>query len=433
MGKKKINIVTLGCSKNVVDSEVLMKQLELGGWELVHDSNDPSAKVVVVNTCGFIADAKEESVDTIMNFVNAKKNGVIERLYVMGCLSQRYKDELVKEIPEVDGFYGVSDLPDILKTLENPFFTDCINQRFITTPKHFAFLKISEGCNWGCSYCAIPLIRGKHISKSIDDLVAEAKYLASQGVKELIVIAQDSTFYGIDLYGKRMISELLNELSKIDKIEWIRLHYAYPANFPMDLIETIKNNPKICKYIDIPFQHISDNMLKLMRRGITKSETIEFVETIRKNIPDISIRTTFLVGHPGETKEDFKELIDFVEKYQFDRVGVFTYSEEEGTHAAITMKDNIPQKVKERRSAELMELQQSISLANNLKRVGQTLKVILDTVDEDEIIGRTEFDSPEVDQEVLLSNPQKRKVNVGDFVNARIISAQDYDLIGEMI
>jgi len=433
MGKKKINIVTLGCSKNVVDSEVLMKQLELGGWELVHDSNDPSAKVVVVNTCGFIADAKEESVDTIMNFVNAKKNGVIERLYVMGCLSQRYKDELVKEIPEVDGFYGVSDLPDILKTLENPFFTDCINQRFITTPKHFAFLKISEGCNWGCSYCAIPLIRGKHISKSIDDLVAEAKYLASQGVKELIVIAQDSTFYGIDLYGKRMISELLNELSKIDKIEWIRLHYAYPANFPMDLIETIKNNPKICKYIDIPFQHISDNMLKLMRRGITKSETIEFVETIRKNIPDISIRTTFLVGHPGETAEDFKELIDFVEKYRFDRVGVFTYSEEEGTHAAISMKDNIPQKLKERRSAELMELQQSISLANNLKRVGQTLKVIVDSVDNDEIVGRTEYDSPEVDQEVLLSNPQKRKVNVGDFVNARIISAQDYDLIGEMI
>ncbi len=433
MGKKKINIVTLGCSKNVVDSEVLMKQLELGGWELVYDSNDPSAKVVVVNTCGFIADAKEESVDTIMNFVNAKKNGVIERLYVMGCLSQRYKDELVKEIPEVDGFYGVSDLPDILKTLENPFFTDCTNQRFITTPKHFAFLKISEGCNWGCSYCAIPLIRGKHISKSIEDLVAEAKYLASQGVKELIVIAQDSTFYGIDLYGKRMISELLNELSKIDKIEWIRLHYAYPVNFPKDLIETIKNNPKICKYIDIPFQHISDNMLKLMRRGITKSETIEFVETIRKNIPDISIRTTFLVGHPGETKEDFKELIDFVEKYQFDRVGVFTYSEEEGTHAAMSMKDSIPQKEKERRSSELMELQQNISLVNNLKRVGQTLKVIVDSVDNDEIVGRTEYDSPEVDQEVLLSNPQKRKVRVGDFVNVRIMSAQDYDLIGEMI
>ncbi len=433
MSKKKINIVTLGCSKNVVDSEVLMKQLELGGWELVHDSNDPSAKVVVVNTCGFIADAKEESVDTIMNFVNAKKNGVIERLYVMGCLSQRYKDELVKEIPEVDGFYGVADLPDILKTLENPLFTDCTNQRFITTPKHFAFLKISEGCNWGCSYCAIPLIRGKHISKSIDNLVAEVKYLASQGVKELIVIAQDSTFYGIDLYGKRMISELLNELGKIDKIEWIRLHYAYPANFPMDLIETIKNNPKICKYIDIPFQHISDNMLKLMRRGITKSETIEFVETIRKNIPDISIRTTFLVGHPGETAEDFKELIDFVEKYRFDRVGVFTYSEEEGTHAAISMKDNIPQKVKERRSAQLMELQQNISLANNLKRVGQTLKVIIDSVDNEEIVGRTEYDSPEVDQEVLLSNPQKKKVNVGDFVNVRVLSAQDYDLYGEII
>ncbi|BDX39189.1 ribosomal protein S12 methylthiotransferase RimO [Tenuifilaceae bacterium CYCD] len=433
MGNKKINIVTLGCSKNVVDSEVLMKQLELGGWELVHDSNDPSAKVVVVNTCGFIADAKEESVDTIMNFVNAKKSGVIERLYVMGCLSQRYKDELVKEIPEVDGFYGVSDLPEILKTLDNPYFTDCTNQRVITTSKHFAFLKISEGCNWGCSYCAIPLIRGKHISKSIEDLVSEAKYLANQGVKELVVIAQDSTYYGIDLYGKRMISELLNELSKIDKIEWIRLHYAYPANFPKDLIETIKNNLKICKYIDIPFQHISDNMLKLMRRGITKAETIEFVDAIRKNIPDISIRTTFLVGHPGEAKEDFNELVDFVKSYKFDRVGVFTYSEEEDTHAAISMKDNISQKEKNRRSNELMEIQQEISLANNLKRVGQSLKVIVDSVDEGMIIGRTEYDSPEVDQEVLVTNSDGKKIRVGDFINVKITSAQDYDLIGEIL
>ncbi|MGE0076526.1 MAG: 30S ribosomal protein S12 methylthiotransferase RimO [Bacteroidales bacterium] len=434
MGKsKKINIVTLGCSKNVVDSEYLMKQLETGGWELVHDSNDPSAKVVVVNTCGFIADAKEESVNTIMSFVNAKNNGIIERLYVMGCLSQRYKDELMNEIPEVDGFYGVSDLPEILKQLETPHFIDCTNQRFITTPKHYAYLKISEGCNWGCSYCAIPLIRGKHISKPIDDLVEEANFLANQGVKELMVIAQDSTYYGMDLYGKRMISELLDELCKIDKIEWIRLHYAYPAQFPVDLVATIKNNPKICKYIDIPFQHISDNVLKLMRRGITKAETINFVEFIRKSIPDISIRTTFLVGHPGETKEDFNELVDFVRQYRFDRVGVFTYSEEEGTHAAISMKDNIAQKEKERRSSEIMAIQQEISLANNLKRVGQTLKVIVDSIDGEVIIGRSEYDSPEVDQEVLIRKPADKNVTPGDFIKVRITTAQDYDLIGEMI
>lgn len=429
---KKINIVTLGCSKNIVDSEVLMKQLELGGWNIVHDSNDPSAKVVVVNTCGFIADAKEESVNTIMSFVNAKKKGVIERIFVMGCLSQRYRDELSAELPEVDGFFGVSDLPEILKSLNTPYFTNCTNQRFITTPKHYAYLKISEGCNWGCSYCAIPLIRGKHISKSIELLVDEAKYLASQGVKELIVIAQDSTYYGIDLYGKRMISELLNELCKVEKIEWIRLHYAYPAGFPVDLIETIKNNPKICKYIDIPFQHISDNVLKLMRRGITKDETIGFVELLRKSIPEMSIRTTFLVGHPGETKDDFNEMLNFVKEYKFDRVGVFTYSEEEGTHAAISLKDNISQKEKERRSAALMEIQQEISLSNNLKRVGQSLKVIIDSVDDDVIIGRTEFDSPEVDQEVQVKNLKGSKVRVGDFINVKITSAEDYDLIGEI-
>lgn len=433
MGMKKINIVTLGCSKNVVDSEFLMKHLELGGWELVHNSNDPSAKVVVVNTCGFIADAKEESINTIMDFVNAKNNGVIDKLYVMGCLSQRYRDELISEIPEVDGFFGVSDLPDILKALDTPYFTDHPNQRYISTPSHYAYLKISEGCNWGCSYCAIPLIRGKYISRSMDDLIAEAKYLSNQGVKELIVIAQDSTYYGVDLYGKRMISELLTQLSSIAGIEWIRLHYTYPTHFPLDLVETIRNNPKICKYIDIPFQHISDNVLKAMRRGITKAETLALVDTLRERIPGISIRTTFLVGHPGETKRDFNELIEFVGKYQFDRVGVFTYSEEEGTHAAITMKDTISQKEKERRSAELMTLQQNISLANNLKRVGQTLKVIIDSVDNDEIIGRTEYDSPEVDQEVLIGNPQNRKVNVGDFVNVQILSAQDYDLIGEMV
>lgn len=429
----KINIVTLGCSKNIVDSEVLMKQLQLGGWQPVHNSNDLSAKVVIVNTCGFIADAKEESVDTIMGFVDAKNKGAIERIYVMGCLPQRYKEELKIEIPEVDGFFGVSDLPQILRTLNTPYSTSCLNRRFITTPKHYAFLKISEGCNWGCSYCAIPIIRGKYVSRSIESLLDEATSLSEQGVKELIIIAQDSTYYGLDIYGKRMISELLERLSQIDKVEWIRLHYAYPANFPADLMETIKNNPKICKYIDIPFQHISDKVLKLMRRGITKSETVDFVETIRSKIPEICMRTTFLVGHPGETEGDFNELLDFVRKYQFDRVGVFSYSEEEGTYAANNFEDIITSEEKERRATVLMEVQREISLTNNLKKVGSLVKVIVDSAGKDEIIGRTEFDSPEVDQEVLANNAKGKNIEVGDFITVKIKSAQEYDVIGEIV
>lgn len=431
--KRKINIVTLGCSKNVVDSEFLMKQLDFDGWEVVHDSDDTSAKVVVINTCGFIADAKEESTDTILQFVNAKNQGLIDRIYVMGCLSQRYKDDLEKEIPEVDGFYGVTDLPEILKDLKSNYNEEVANRRILTTPKHYAYLKISEGCNWGCAYCAIPLIRGKYISKSIESLVDEAIQLAKDGVKELLIIAQDTTYYGLDIYGKRMLPELIHELSKVDGIYWIRIHYAYPSNFPVELIGEIKSNPKVCKYIDIPFQHISDNMLKIMRRGLNKSETIELVDKLRKEVPNIAIRTTFLVGHPGETDQDFNELLDFVRTSKFDRVGVFTYSEEEGTFAAKNHPDTVSDELKNSRFEALMGLQQEVSLKNNLEKVGKCFKVIVDRFEDQYIVGRTEFDSPEVDQEVLAINKTSKKIQIGDFVDVKITSSEDYDLLGEVI
>lgn len=431
--KRKINVVTLGCSKNIVDSEYLMKQLDSDGWEVIHDSNDISAKVVIINTCGFIADAKEESTDTILRFVNAKNQGAIDRVYVMGCLSQRYKSDLVQEIPEVDGFYGVTDLPEILKALKSNYNPEVANYRLLSTPKHYAYLKISEGCNWGCGYCAIPLIRGKHLSKSIESLVDEATHLAKDGVKELLIIGQDTTYYGLDLYGKRMLAELIQEISKIGGIEWIRLHYAYPSGFPLNVIEVIKNNPKVCKYIDIPFQHISDNMLKVMRRGLNKSETIELVYRLREEVPNIAIRTTFLVGHPGETEQDFNELLGFVRDSKFDRVGVFTYSEEEGTYSAINYRDEISTEEKERRLETIMELQREISLSNNTDRIGKNYKVIVDRLEDQYIVGRTEYDSPEVDQEVLLKNKSNARIQIGDFVNARIISCDDYDLIGEIM
>ncbi|RPH34341.1 MAG: 30S ribosomal protein S12 methylthiotransferase RimO [Bacteroidales bacterium] len=430
--KRKINIVTLGCSKNVVDSEFLMKQLDFDGWEVIHDSDDTSAKVVVINTCGFIADAKEESTDTILRFVNAKNQGVIDRVYVMGCLSQRYRSELQQEIPEVDGFYGVNDLPEILKDLKSKYSLEVANRRILTTPKHYAYLKISEGCNWGCAYCAIPLIRGKYISRTIESLVDEATQLAKDGVKELLIIAQDSTYYGLDIYGKRMLPDLIQKLSEINGIEWIRIHYAYPSNFPLELIHVIKNNPKVCKYIDIPFQHISDNMLKIMRRGIDKRETIELVNKLRDQIPNIAIRTTFLVGHPGESEQDFNELLDFIKTSKFERVGVFTYSEEEGTYAANNHPDAISEEIKNSRLEALMELQQDVSLKNNANKVGQTLKVIVDRFENQYIVGRTEFDSPEVDQEVLIRNDKKMRILIGDFINVRITSCEDYDLLGEI-
>lgn len=409
-----------------------MKQLQSGGWQVLHDSNDSSAKVVVINTCGFIADAKEESVDTILNFIEAKKRGEISNVFVMGCLSERYKDDLKKEIPEVDGFFGVSQLPDILKQLDTPFSTSNSNRRLITTPNHYAYLKISEGCSWGCSFCAIPLIRGKHISKPIPELVDQAKSLVSDGVKELILIAQDSTFYGKDIYGERKLPELINALSQIDGLEWIRLHYTYPSAFPLEVLDVMQSNPKVCKYIDIPLQHISDSMLKIMRRGISRDQTIELVDAIRRKVPGIAIRTTLLVGHPGETEKDFDELLDFVKKSKFERLGVFPYSEEEGTHSA-TLKDTVPQSIKHQRAEAIMELQQSISAAFNASRIGRVYRVIIDRSEGEYYIGRTEFDSPEVDGEVMIKNGNELSLNQGDYVLCRIISADDYDLIAEVV
>lgn len=428
----KINVITLGCSKNTVDSEVLMHQLQRGGWEVVMDSNDTSAKVVVINTCGFIGDAKEESINTILSFVDAKLKGAIDHIYVMGCLAQRYRSELMKEIPEVDGFFGVSELPQILNTLKTEYFSSCTHQRLVSTPKHYAYLKISEGCNWMCSYCAIPLIRGRHVSRSIESLIDETKFLVKQGVKEILVIAQDSTYYGLDLYGERKLAQLLTKISEVEGVEWIRLHYAYPANFPMDVVDVIANNPKICKYIDIPFQHISTNVLNAMHRRIDKDATIALVEMLRKQIPNLAIRTTLLVGFPGETKSDFNQLLDFISTYKLDRVGVFPYSEEEGTQAA-TLRDSISAKEKQRRVDAIMQLQQQISLNNNLLKVGKQMRVIVDSVDETFFTARSEFDSPEVDQEVIVNYSGQANVKPGDFVQVKITEAQDYDLIGELL
>lgn len=425
-------MVTLGCSKNVVDSEYLMKQLDINGWEVLIDSNDPTADVVIINTCGFIADAKEESIDTILRFVEAKRKGLISKVFVMGCLSQRYKAELQLEIPDVDGYFGVDQLADILQSLNTSYSSAFANRRLISTPKHYAYLKISEGCSWGCSFCAIPLIRGKHISKPIPELLDEAQWLAKEGVKELILIAQDSTFYGKDIYGERKLPELVGKLSAIDGINWIRIHYAYPSGFPLDLLKVMGENPKVCKYLDIPFQHISDRMLKAMRRGISKKQTVELIEMIRREIPEIAIRTTLLVGHPGETEQDFNELMDFVRTYRFDRLGVFTYSHEEGTHSA-TLIDDVPDDIKQRRAELVMELQQEISLENNQNRIGKVLEVIIDREEGGYLIGRTEFDSPEVDQEVFMSKPHGNKIFPADIVKCQIKSAEDYDLMGDII
>jgi len=427
--KKTINIITLGCSKNLVDSEVLMAQLG-SDYTVMHNSEE-DADVQVVNTCGFIGDAKEESIDTILQLTRAKRSGLTSKVYVTGCLSQRYKEDLKKEIPDVDGFFGVNDLPEILKSLEVDFKKELVGERLVTTPKHFAYLKISEGCDRNCSFCAIPLIRGKHVSKPIENLVKEAGFLAKKGVKELILIAQDLTYYGIDIYKKRRIAELVNKLSQIEGIEWVRLHYAYPAGFPLDLIEEIKNNPKVCNYLDIPLQHISNNILNSMQRAHDKETTINLVEKFRKSLPDASLRTTLIVGYPGETEDDFNELYDFVEKYKFDRLGVFQYSEEEDT-AAYKLKDDVPEQTKQDRADKLMMLQQQLSLEKNQNKVGQTLKVLIDREENGYYVGRTEFDSPEVDNEVLISE-EKSNLKIGDFYNVKITKADFFDLYGDLI
>ncbi|MBR5492217.1 MAG: 30S ribosomal protein S12 methylthiotransferase RimO [Alistipes sp.] len=429
---KKINVITLGCSKNTVDSEHLMAQLAAAGYQLSFDSDRTDAKVVVINTCGFIGDAKQESIETILDAVAAKEAGLIEKLFVIGCLSERYADELREEIPEVDQYFGVKDWADIVATLGAEYKAENETERVLTTPKHYAYLKISEGCNWLCGYCAIPLIRGKHESVPMEQVLEEARKLAERGVKEIMVIAQDTTYYGIDLYGRRRLADLLTELCRIEGIEWIRLHYAYPAAFPEDVIEVMAREPKICKYLDIPFQHISDNMLSAMKRRHSKAEAMELIARLRERIPDIALRTTLLVGYPGETAEDIAELEQFVRDVRFERLGVFPYSEEEGTYSAENLKDDVAEEEKQRRADKIMLIQEQIALEHNLARVGRTMRVVVDSRQGDYYVARSEYDSPEVDQEILIPT-ELRQLRRGCFYDVRITDAEGYDLYGEVI
>ena len=427
----KINVITLGCSKNIYDSEVLMGQLKANDMEVEHESSSDDANIVVVNTCGFIDNAKEESVNTILEQANRKANGQIEKLFVTGCLSERYKPDLEKEITDVDQFFGTTDLPKLLQALGADYKHELIGERITTTPKHYAFLKIAEGCDRPCSFCAIPLMRGKHKSKPIEDLVTEAKNLAKNGVKELILIAQDLTYYGLDLYKSRRLADLLTALSEVDGIEWIRLHYAFPTGFPEDVLQVIRENDKVCNYIDIPLQHISDSVLKSMRRGTTHEKTDALLAKFRKEVPGMTIRTSLIVGYPGETEEDFQELKDWVSDTKFDRLGVFTYSHEENTHAFL-LEDDVPEEVKHQRAEEIMEVQSDISYQLNQKKVGKTIKVLFDRKEGEYFIGRSEFDSPDVDNEVLLK-AKDTYIRMGDFANVKITHADHYDLYGELV
>ena len=426
--KNKINVVTLGCSKNVYDSEVLMGQLKANDKEVVHEEE---GNIVVINTCGFIANAKEESVNTILEYVEKKEAGKVDKVFVTGCLSERYKPDLEKEIPNVDNYFGTSDLPNLLKALGADYKHELIGERLTTTPKNYAYLKIAEGCDRPCSFCAIPLMRGKHKSKSIEDLVEETHKLAAKGVKELVLIAQDLTYYGLDLYKKRNLAELLKELVKVDGIEWIRLHYAFPAGFPMDVLEVMNQEPKICNYLDIPLQHIADSVLKSMRRGTTKEKTTKLLQEFRAAVPGITIRTTLIVGYPGETEEDFLTLKNWVQEMRFERLGCFTYSHEENTHA-YTLEDNVPEEVKEQRAAEIMEIQSQISWELNQEKVGNTYRCIIDRKEGQYFIGRTEFDSPDVDNEVLV-DATNHYVKVGEYVNLKVTEAADFDLYAEPV
>jgi len=429
--KNKVNVITLGCSKNLFDSEVAMTQLKANGFEVEHEAKQDDSEIVIINTCGFIDNAKAESIDTILRYAEAKKQGLVDKLYVTGCLSERYKEGLEDEIKEVDAFFGTRELPRLLKTLNADYKHELVGERIITTPNHYAYLKISEGCDRPCSFCAIPLMRGKHISVPIEELVVQAKNLAKQGVKELILIAQELTFYGLDIYKERKLADLLSELGKVDGIEWIRLHYAYPTGFPMEIIDEMKSNPKVCNYLDIPLQHASDNMLKAMRRGTTRAKTTALINEVRSKIPGIAIRTTFIVGFPGETREDIEEMKEWIEEMQFDRLGVFTYSHEEDTHA-FKLEDNVSEEEKEARAAEVMEVQQNISWSLNQQKVGKTFKVLFDRVEGEYFVGRTEFDSAEVDNEVLV-NKKDSYLRIGDFANIKITSAEDFDLFGEVV
>ena len=431
MKKNTIDIITLGCSKNLVDSEKLMKQLEANGYKVTHDAEKPQGEIAVINTCGFIGDAKEESINMILEFCQAKEEGKLKKLYVMGCLSERYLNELKVEIPQVDKFYGKFNWNELLNDLGKVYHSEYAIERHLTTPKHYAYLKISEGCDRKCSYCAIPIITGRHVSRPMEEILDEVRLLVSEGVKEFQVIAQELTYYGVDLYKKQMLPELIDAMAKIPGVEWIRLHYAYPAKFPRELFRVMRENDNVCRYMDIALQHISDNMLTRMRRHVTKEETYKLIEEFRNEVPGVHLRTTLMVGYPGETEDDFEQLKEFVRIAKFDRMGAFAYSEEEGTYSAENYEDDVPEEVKQKRLDELMALQQEISAELSHKKIGQTLKVIIDRKEGEYYIGRTEFDSPEVDPEVLIKY-DGRKLKEGGFYNVTIEDADDFDLYGRV-
>lgn len=424
-------MITLGCSKNLVDSEVLMGQLRANEFDVAHESANDDSNIIIVNTCGFIDNAKQESIDTILRYAEAKEAGQIDKLYVTGCLSQRYKDSLEAEIPQVDAYFGTLEMPQLLKKLEADYKHELIGERLLTTPSHFAYFKIAEGCNRPCSFCAIPLMRGKHVDRPIEDLVKEAKRLASMGTKELILIAQDLTYYGLQHYGERKLADLLRNLSDVEGIDWIRMQYAYPSQFPMEVFDVMNERENICKYLDMPLQHVSDNMLKTMRRGISKRRTIELVDQIRQRVPGIALRTTLIAGHPGETDQDFQEMYDWVEETRFERLGIFTYSHEDNTHA-YTLEDSVPDEVKQERADAIMELQQGISVELNEEKIGKTYKVLFDRKESGYFVGRTQYDSPEVDNEVLVP-ADSQYVRIGDFANVKITDASDFDLYGDVV
>ncbi len=428
--KNKINIVTLGCSKNIVDSEVLYTQLKGNNMKVEHESKKDDANIVIINTCGFIDNAKQESIDTILRYVDAKDAGIVDKVYVTGCLSHRYKDELAIEMPTVDAWFGTNELPRMLKTLKADYKHELVGERLLTTPAHYAYLKIAEGCDRPCSFCAIPLMRGGHVSRPMDEMVLQAQNLAKKGTKELILIAQDLTYYGLDIYKKRNLAELLDKFSDVEGIDWIRLQYAYPSGFPMDVLDVIKNRSNVCNYLDMPLQHGSSEMLKIMRRGIDRPKTEALINTIREKVPEMAIRTTLIAGHPGETEEYFEEMYEFVEKMRFDRLGVFQYSHEDDTHS-FSMPDDVPAEVKQERTDIIMELQQGISAELNQAKIGNTYKVLFDRKEGGYFIGRTEFDSPEVDNEVLV--PASQYVRLGDFANVKINNAEEFDLYGDLV
>jgi ribosomal protein S12 methylthiotransferase len=430
--KNKVNVVTLGCSKNLVDSEVLMGQLKANKFEVEHEGTGDDHQIVIINTCGFVDNAKQESIDTILRYVEAKKEGAVEKVYVTGCLSERYKKDLEKEIPEVDAYFGTRDLPKILKTLKADYKHELVGERLLTTPQHYAYFKISEGCDRPCSFCAIPLMRGKHISVPIEELISRAKTLASKGTRELLLIAQDLTYYGLDIYKKRELAKLLDKISDVEGIDWIRLHYAFPSGFPMEVLDVMNARPNVTKYLDMPLQHISDNMLTSMRRGITKQKTIDVVNQIRDKVPGIAIRTTLIAGYPGETEKDHEEMLRWVEETKFERLGIFTYSHEENTHAHL-LKDDVSEKIKRKRADAVMALQQDISYKLNQEKVGKTHKILVDRKEGEFFIGRSEFDSPDVDNEVLVKADNDTYLRIGDFATVKIYEASDFDLYGTLV